>query len=464
MSSGSNTSRRALLVGWGRATPSASDLIEVDEAGLAAAVKNLPVRGGIARGLGRSYGDPAQNGGGHVLRLKPPHDAVRIDDRDGTVTASAGVSLDDLLDIIVPRGWFVPVTPGTRFVTIGGAIASDIHGKNHHRDGSFGKQVTRIRLMLADTTVVEIGPDRDAELFWATVGGMGLTGVIMEATFKLIPIDTSLMSVETRRIDNLDEIMTRMSEHDADFRYSVAWLDLLATGRHLGRGVLTNAEHAATGELDAKHAAAPLAYAGKQLVTLPALIPSPGVINRLSAAAFNELWYRKAPRLREGELQSIATYFHPLDLVGDWNRVYGRGGFVQYQFVVPFGAEATLRTVIERISAAALPIFLTVLKRFGPGNPGPLSFPIEGWTLAIDVAARSAGLSQLLAGFDQLVLEAGGRLYLAKDFQTTPAAVRGGYPRLDEWLAVRQRVDPSGVWASDLARRLELTAIPTEAR
>jgi decaprenylphospho-beta-D-ribofuranose 2-oxidase len=457
VSTGSNTSRRALLAGWGRATPSASELVEVDEAGLAAAVKNLPDRGGIARGLGRSYGDPAQNGGGHVFRLQPPHDAVRIDDGSGTVTASAGLSLDDLLDIIVPRGWFVPVTPGTRFVTIGGAIASDIHGKNHHRDGSFGNHVTRIRLMLADTTVVDIGPDRDAELFWATVGGMGLTGVILEATFKLIPIDTSLMSVETRRIDNLDEIMTRMSERDADFRYSVAWIDLLAIGRHLGRGVLTNAEHAGSRDLDARHAAAPLAYAGKQLVTLPPLIPAPGLINRLSVAAFNELWYRKAPRVREGELQSIAAYFHPLDLVGDWNRVYGRGGLVQYQFVVPFGAEPTLRTVIERISAAALPIFLTVLKRFGPGNPGPLSFPIEGWTLAIDVPARCPGLSALLAGFDRLVLDAGGRLYLAKDFHTTPDAVRRGYPRLDDWLAVRDRVDPAGVWASDLSRRLGLT-------
>ena len=462
MSTGSNSSRRALLSGWGRATASASDLVEVDEGGLAAAVKNLPDRGGIARGLGRSYGDPAQNGGGHVLRLLPPHDAVRIDDAAGTVTVAAGVSLDDLLDIIVPRGWFVPVTPGTRFVTIGGAIASDIHGKNHHRDGSFGNHVTRLRLMLADTTVVEVGPDRDSELFWATVGGMGLTGVILDATFELIPIDTSLMAVDTRRIDNLDEVMARMSEHDASFRYSVAWIDLLATGRHLGRGVLTNAEHADAADLDAKHAGAPLAYSGRQLVSLPPVVPAPGVINRLSVAAFNEMWYRKAPRVREGELQSIAAYFHPLDLVGDWNRVYGRGGFVQYQFVVPFGAEATLRTVIERIAAAALPIFLTVLKRFGPGNPGPLSFPMEGWTLAIDVPARCAGLSELLAGFDRLVLDAGGRLYLAKDFQTTPAAVRRGYPRLDEWLAVRERVDPAGVWASDLGRRLGLT--PMKAR
>ena len=186
-------------------------------------------------------------------------------------------------------------------------------------------------------------------------------------------------------------------------------------------------------------------------------MPSPGVINRLSVATFNELWYRKAPLRRDGEIQSIPTYFHPLDLVGDWNRVYGRRGFLQYQFVVPFEAEAVLRTVIERISAASLPIFLTVLKRFGPGNPGHLSFPAGGWTLAIDVPAARSSLSELLAGLDRLVLDAGGRHYLAKDFQTSGAAIRRGYPRLDEWLAIRERVDPTGVWASDLSRRLGLT-------
>lgn len=431
-------------------------MIDVDEAGLAAAIKQLPARGGIARGLGRSYGDPAQNAGGHVLRLGPSHDAAVIDDALGTATVAAGVSIDDVLAMIVPRGWFVPVTPGTRYVTIGGAIASDIHGKNHHGEGSFGQHVTRLRLMLADTTVVEVGPDRDPDLFWATVGGMGLTGMILDATFTLIPIDTSMMSVETRRIDHLDEIMSRMSESDADFRYTVAWIDLLAQGRHLGRGVLTNAEHASADQLDARRAADPLAYGAGQLVEMPPVIPRPGVINRLSVAAFNELWFRKAPRLRQSELQSIPAYFHPLDLVGDWNRVYGRSGFLQYQFVVPTGAEATLRIVIERISAARLPIFLTVLKRFGPGNPGMLSFPTAGWTLAIDVPAACPGLSPLLLGLDRLVLDAGGRHYLAKDFQTTPEAIRRGYPQLDRWLEVRRRVDPTCLWNSDLSRRLGL--------
>jgi decaprenylphospho-beta-D-ribofuranose 2-oxidase len=449
---------RTLLSGFGRATPSAATLVEVDEEHLAAAVKDLPARGGIARGLGRSYGDPAQNAGGHVLRLVPDNESIVIDDAAGTVTVGAGVSIDELLNVIVPRGWFVPVTPGTRFVTIGGAIASDIHGKNHHLDGSFGNSVTRIRMMLADTTIVEIGPDRDPDLFWATIAGMGLTGIIIDTTFRLLPIETSRISVDTYRLPNLDEVMSRMVESEADFRYSVAWIDLLATGRHFGRGVLTNGEHATHDQLSPQQATAPLSYDARQLVTMPPLVPPQGVINRATVAAFNEVWYRKAPRQRQGELQSIPTYFHPLDLVGNWNRVYGRQGFLQYQFVVPYEAEPVMRTIIERLSAARLPIFLVVLKRFGPGNPAPLSFPTSGWQLAIDIGANRRGLAELLRHFDGLVLDAGGRHYLAKDYQTTPEAIRRGYARLDDWLAVRERVDPAGVWSSDLSRRLGLTS------
>lgn len=443
------------LSGFGLATRSAARLVDVDESSLADAVKALPARGGITRGLGRSYGDPAQNGGGHVLRLADAADSVVLDTANHTVTAGAGVSIDELLRSIVPRGYFVPVTPGTRFVTVGGAVASDIHGKNHHRDGSFGNHVTRLRMMLADTTVVEVGPDRAPDLFWATVGGMGLTGIILDATFRVLPVETSRISVDTYRLDSLDDVMAEMVASEADFRYSVAWLDLLAKGKRLGRGVLTNGAHARASQLDPGDDR--FAYETNQLVDLPPLVPAPGLINKVSVKAFNAMWFRRAPRRRHGELQSIPMYFHPLDLVGHWNRVYGREGFVQYQFVVPYEAESVLRSIIEQLAAAQLPIFMTVLKRFGPGNPAPLSFPAAGWQLAVDIGVARRGIAALLGRLDAMVLDAGGRHYLAKDAALTPEAFRKGYPRLAEWQAIRRRVDPAGVWASDQSRRLRLT-------
>ena len=448
------------LVGWGNNGGAVGKLLLAGERGLPAAITGANERGVIMRGLGRSYGDSAQNSGGRTVRLQSDPASITIDAESHSVTCSAGVSVDELLDVIVPQGYFVPVTAGTRFITIGGAIASDIHGKNHHRDGSFGSHVTNIELMLGDGSVVHVGPEsgpgNDHDLFWATVGGMGLTGAMLAATFSVIPIETSLMSVHTHRVGDLDELMSLMAASDDGVRYSVAWIDLLAKGAKLGRGVLTNGEHARLDQLTSKHAARPLAYAERVAATLPPLVPSPGVINRLSVAAFNELWFRKAPLVRYDELQTIAAYFHPLDMVGRWNRLYGRRGLLQYQFVVPYGAEDTLRRVMERISAASLPSFLTVLKRFGPGNPAPLSFPTPGWTLAIDVPAAHSQLPLVLVELDAMVLEAGGRHYLAKDFHTSPAAIRRGYPRLAEWQAIQRRVDPQRRWTSDQSRRLQL--------
>ena len=377
-----------------------------------------------------------------------------IDDVAGTASAPAGVSLDALLRTIVPRGYFVPVTPGTRFVTVGGAIASDIHGKNHHLDGSFGNHVRRLSLLLADGSVVDIGPDRRPDLFWATVGGMGLTGVILDATVQLLRVETSRIAVDTTRTPDLDTLLTLMDEGDRYHRYSVAWIDLMAKGARLGRGVLTRGDHAWADQLLPRDAVEPLAYDPRQVVAVPPLVPPPGVLNHLSVAAFNEFWFRKAPKRRVGQIMSIPGYFHPLDAVGSWNRLYGRRGFLQYQFVVPFGEEAALRTVVERLAASGTTSFLAVLKRFGAANPGPLSFPAPGWTLALDLPAGAPGLAALLHGLDDLVLGAGGRHYLAKDGHTTPAAVRRGYPRLEEWRAVRAGVDPAGVWASDQSRRL----------
>ena len=451
-----STPSRAHLWGWGRTNPTVADEVTVDATTLVAALKEAGPRGALARGLGRSYGDAAQNGGGVVLRLSAGAGDVLLDETGGAATVGAGVSIDELLKVIVPRGFFVPVTPGTRFVTIGGAIASDIHGKNHHVDGSIGNHIESVTMMLADGSTVVAGPERHPELFWATIGGMGLTGVMLDATIRLLPIETSRMRVDTSRVADVDALFATMSEGDDDVRYSVAWIDLVAKGRHLGRSVLSRGEHARLVDLDAKQAVAPFAYGPHQLIAVPPLVPPMGVLNHASIAAFNEFWFRKAPRQRVCEIQGIAAFFHPLDLVGSWNRLYGRRGMVQYQFVVPFGQEDAMRTVVERLSASGAASFLAVLKRFGAANPAPLSFPQAGWTLALDVPAASRGLGDLLHGLDRVVLDAGGRHYFAKDAHMTPDAVRRGYPRLDEWKAIRDGVDPHHVFQSDLGRRLGL--------
>lgn len=452
-----------LLSGWGRTAPSAAAVVSCpasDHDRLATVISTLTDRGAIARGLGRSYGDSAQNGGGVVIRLDdgdPARDGeVVLDDAAGTVTASAGVSLDAVLTVSVPAGYFVPVSPGTRFVTVGGAIASDIHGKNHHVDGTFGRHVTAMTMMLADGSVVEVGPHQHPELFWATIGGMGLTGLILQATFRMLPIETSRCSVDTERVGDLDALLALMEDGDDAYRYSVAWIDLMANGASLGRSVLTRGDHARLDELSPRQAVFPLDYHSSHIGSVPPIVPPPGVLNHRSVAAFNEVWFRKARR-RVGQIVSIPSFFHPLDAVGHWNRLYGRRGLLQYQFVVPFGEEAALRRVVERLADSGTTSFLAVLKRFGAGNDAPLSFPRPGWTLTLDIPAGAGDLIDLLAELDQVVLDAGGRHYLAKDSTTTPESIRRGYPRLAEWQRTRDRYDPEHRWASDQSRRLHLT-------
>lgn len=447
---------RRPLTGWGRTSPTVADVVDVSAANVARVLAGVGSRGAIVRGLGRSYGDAAQNGGGLVLRLTGAAGDVLLDREAGTARVPGGVSIDELLRVIVPQGWFVPVTPGTRQVSLGGAVASDIHGKNHHVDGSIGRHVEQLSMVLADGSCAQVGPRQDPEAFWATVGGMGLTGAITEVVLRLLPIETSLVSVDTSRLSDLDGVLAAMSEGDDAYRYSVAWIDPTARGTSLGRGVLTRARHATLAQLDRAAALDPLAYDPTQLFTLPPVVPGSGLVNRLTVPVFNELWYRKAPRRREGELQSIPAFFHPLDMVGEWNRVYGRRGLVQYQFVVPFDRSDVVRMAVEGCARRGIASFLAVLKRFGAGNPAPLSFPEPGWTLALDLPAAAPGLADLLGGLDRAVLDAGGRHYFAKDGHVTPEVVRRGYPRLAEWQTIRRRLDPHGVWCSDLARRLEL--------
>jgi len=440
------------LTGWGGTAPTTATVLRATGAGVAAAVQQAGPRGLVARGLGRSYGDPAQNAGGTVLLPVPG--PIEVDTSTGVVRASAGTSLHDLMVELVPRGLFLPVTPGTRYVTVGGAIACDVHGKSHHVAGTFGRHVVSLDLVTADGSTRTIGPDRDPELFWATVGGMGLTGVITGAELRTIPIETSYMSVTTTRLPDLDAALEAMRSTDEGFTYSVAWIDTLARGRHLGRSVLSQGEHATRAELTGRAVRRPLVPPGRPRLAAPAHVPG-GLVRPATVRAFNEAWFRKAPAHRTDEVQPLPAFFHPLDGVAAWNRLYGPRGFVQYQCVVPDGAEETVARIVERIAGQGHASFLSVLKRFGPGNPGLLSFPMAGWTLALDLPAHP-GLAELLESLDELTVAAGGRVYLAKDARLGAARLREMYPHLDDFLAVRRRVDPAGVFRSDLSRRLEL--------
>lgn len=410
------TAETKTLSGWGRTNPVNADVVQprsVDQ--LQELIRGAQPKSLIARGLGRSYGDAAQLKDGTVIEL-PAFDRIELDPSSGTVTAGAGVSLDQILRVIVPAGFFLPVTPGTRNVTVGGAIAADVHGKNHHVDGSFGNHVQRLLLVDGNGELRELTPSGrgsfdEAEFFWATVGGMGLTGVIVEATFSLIPITSSLISVDTTRYRDLESLMAAMVEADSKYRYSVAWVDSLDPK---GRGVLTCGDHAPAEALSKDKHADPLFYDPKALASAPAFLPG-GLLNKLTVRAFNEAWYRKAPKYRVGELQDIAPFFHPLDGVQNWNRIYGPAGFLQYQFAVPNEAAHLVPRTLETLRQAGAPSFLTVLKRFGSSNPAPLSFPIPGWTLAVDLPAAVSGLLGVLDELDEEVNAAGGRLYLAKD-------------------------------------------------
>ncbi len=441
-----------VFAGWGGTAPTAGRAVAGSVDDVAAVLAAAGPRGLIARGLGRSYGDAAQNGGGDVLLPLDP--ATDLAPDGSTVRASAGTSLHDLMRFLIPRGLFVPVTPGTRYVTLGGAVAADVHGKNHHRVGSIGSHVESIELVGGDGVTRTLGPQADPELFWATVGGMGLTGVITSVTLRLQRVESGWMSVRTERLGDLAAVMRRMREADREATYSVAWIDTLATGSRLGRSVLTTGEHAREADLTPAAGRRRWVLPGDPRIVAPPVAPS-WLISRPTVRAFNEMWFRKAPRDRADELQTIAAFFHPLDGVAGWNKLYGRRGFVQYQFVVPDRSEAVMPEILELIARAGHPSFLAVLKRFGPGNDGLLSFPVEGWTLALDMPT-SPGLRRLFAELDRRVSEAGGRIYLAKDSRMGPEELRAMYPRLDDFRRVRNRVDPDGVLQSDLSRRLGL--------
>lgn len=443
-------SENALLYGWGRTAATRARVRKPQHAAaISDAIATAGPRGVIARGLGRSYGDPAQNAGGVVLDMTDLH-GLDLDSDLGTALVGAGTSIDAVMRNTTPAGWWVPVTAGTRQVTIGGAIAADIHGKNHHVDGSFGNHVRRITLARPDGVTEELVPGD--ELFNATVGGMGLTGVIIDAEIELLPITSNLVRVDTDRFDNLESLMAEMVAGDSRYRYSVAWIDA-GTRSAAGRGVLSRGDHASADDIAGKQRG--LNFEPRQRIDVPALVPN-GLLNGTTINAFNEVWFRKAPRHRRDELVSLGTFFHPLDGVSNWNRMYGRAGFVQYQFVVPDTASHLIEDSLEALRAIGATSFLSVLKRFGPASTGLLSFPQPGWTLALDIPAAVSGLAGVLTGLDEQVAAVGGRIYLAKDSRMSPAMFATMYPNHTKFREIRERIDPNHHMNSDLARRLQL--------
>ncbi|MFE7574542.1 FAD-binding protein [Streptomyces sp. NPDC057521] len=439
------------LTGWGRTAPTTALRFRprsYEE--VAATVLGRGPRGSIARGLGRTHGDAAQNAGGSVLDMTALDRVRTIDAAAGLVVCDAGTTLHRLREVMLPLGWFPPVVPGGRYVTVGGAIGSDAHGDNHRAAGSFSRHVTEFTLLTADGEVRTVRPG--TPLFDATAGGLGLTGVILSATLRFRPVTTALMSVDTERAAGLDDLLGRMARGHRPYEY--ARIDLTARGRATGRGVLVRADHVPVQALPghARHAALALGPARR-----PAALPLlPRLFGRLSATALNELGYRAAPRSRTGELQPVGAFFRALDARPHSNRVSPTGGRIHYAFLVGHGQEETLRRIVGRIARSRCPSFRAVLRRCGEGDPGWLSFPAPGWHLSLDLPAGLPGLARFLDSLDEEVAAAGGRVSLTEDARLRPGALAAMYPRLPDFRALRAELDPNGAFRSDLSRRLSL--------
>lgn len=407
----------------------------------------------IARGQGRSYGDAALNENGRVILTERIDRMLELDTKLGILKAEAGVTLAELLPVIVKQGWFLPVTPGTKFVSLGGCVAADVHGKNHHHDGGFGDHVLALDLIVADGSHKTCSATENADIFWATVGGMGLTGIISEVTLKLIPIQTAQVLVTHRAASNIEHLFKLLQDPALDDHYSVAWIDCLASGENLGRGIAMFGHHATTSEYTGTK---PLYSKPKRMRNLPFNFPS-WVLNPLSITLFNKLFYFKESRKKAPFLTDYDSYFYPLDAIGEWNKMYGKRGFVQYQCVIP---EATalegLTAILKELSGSRRASFLAILKRLGAEGKGLLSFPLPGYTLTLDLPIRDKGLFSLLDKLDHILLQYGGRIYLAKDARISAESFRTMYPRYAEWMKIKHAIDPANRFSSSLSRRLNI--------
>jgi len=397
----------------------------------------------IPRGQGRSYGDSANAAA--VLQSTYLNHYIQFDTKSGLLTCEAGVTIREVLDLIVPRGWFIPVTPGSSYVSIGGAIASDVHGKNHHGSGTFSQHIIEMQMMLASGEFVTVSPTQLPDLFAATCGGMGLTGMILNVTMQLMPIQSSQIDQKTTQASCLEAVCAGFEENKSS-TYSVAWIDCIATGLKLGRSLLMLGEHAVTGGLEVPP---------QKPLNVPVDAPDL-LLNQQFIQLFNTLYYQKA-RLSSSQQQlSYGTYFYPLDQIANWNRLYGKAGFIQYQFVLPSAVGVQgLRSILKTIAASGKGSFLAVLKVFGEHNANYLSFPMAGYTLALDFKV-SPEVIALVQRLDAMVIDMGGRIYLSKDALMSEATFKATYPQWEQFEVVRAKYGAIGKFASQQSKRLGL--------
>jgi decaprenylphospho-beta-D-ribofuranose 2-oxidase len=449
------SSRRRETTGWARYPRAVCYLFRPERVReVAEVLQHGGMSSYLPRGLGRAYGDAALNSEQGVLLMERLDRYLDFDKETGLLRCEGGVALADIIATFLPRGWFLPVTPGTKFCTVGACVACDVHGKNHHHDGSLGNFVRSLTLLLPGGETVCCSREQNSELFYATIGGMGLTGIILEVELQLRRVETAWIVVDYVRTRDLDDTLNTFHERDANYLYSVAWLDCVAQGRGFGRGVLMFGRHAVTDDLPPARRPNPFVIPRKRDKSVPFDLPE-FVLNPLSLQAFNNLYYATHPA-REGILVDYNTYFYPLDSILQWNRAYGKRGFVQWQCVLPYengvkSLDDILRTAQQRRTYP----FLSVLKRMGESSGGMLSFPMPGYTIALDFPVRR-GLFEVLNELDAIVLDAGGRLYLAKDARMSAETFHATYPLLPRWREVKARVDPKGLLQSDLARRLQI--------
>lgn len=402
----------------------------------------------IPHGNGRCYGDASLSS--DVINTLRYDKVLAFDEVNGIITCQSGLLLSDLLQIVVPRGWFLPVTPGTKFITVGGAVASDVHGKNHHVDGAFSRHIVSMSVLTGTGETLVCNPTTHTDLFWATCGGMGLTGIILEVKFRLKRINTAYIRQKQIKARNLDEIMALFEENSTN-TYSVAWIDCLKSGKNFGRSILMLGEHATVDEVKTDKVLLPKE---KSLVTVPFYFPS-FVLNGFSVKAFNALFYAKNYKKVMNSVVHYDGFYYPLDSILSWNKIYGKKGFVQYQFVLPLAASKEgLIDILTRINRRGTGSFLAVLKLFGEQD-NLISFPMKGYTLALDFPIQR-GLFEFLDELDKVVADYGGRIYLSKDARMKKEIFWKTYPHAEEFKEILQKFDPENRFVSQLAQRLTL--------